>query len=663
MNHAPIHAIDGDLARLLIESATDFAVIASDKDGIITSWNPGAETITGWTAAEAVGMDGRAIYTPEDQQARVADDEMKRALNDGRSVNERWHVRKDGTRFWGSGLLMPLRTGDGFVKLMRDRTVEREAERRYAAMSAALPCALFVTDIDGNNTETNQYFQTYTGRTAAELNGDRWAEVIHPDDRARATEVWNHAVATGEIYEARYRFRRHDGEYRCFACRGVPEHDSEGRILRWTGTCIDVDNEARARAALEKLNLSLEHKVDQGEADLAEAIEGLQAEMANRLGVEDALRQAQKLQAVGQLTGGIAHDFNNLLTIIRASVDLLRRPDLSEEKRKRYVEAIGETADRAAGLTRQLLAFARRSPLAPETFDACNRVRGLTSMLATSTGSRVKIHVECEEGSALVEADPNQFETAIVNLVVNARDAMDGEGELTIRVAAASELPARRAHPSQGGDYIAVSVADTGTGIAPDDLERVFEPFWTTKEVGQGTGLGLSQVHGFAKQSDGDVTIESELGHGTTFTIYLPRARGAAPVAKVEVPEPTLEPDGKGCILVVEDNQVVGEFAAQLLDELGYSTVWTSNAQAALDAVAEKPDRFDAVFTDVVMPGMSGVELAETIRRDYPNVPVVLTSGYSHVLAEEGAHGFTLLHKPYSLDGLARTLRQALQRP
>ena len=238
---------------------------------------------------------------------------------------------------------------------------------------------------------------------------------------------------------------------------------------------------------------------------------------------QDALRQSQKLEAVGQLTGGVAHDFNNLLTIIKSSTDLLRRPNLSEERRRRYVDAISDTVDRASKLTGQLLAFARRQALKPEVFDVPKRVEAVTDMLRTVVGSRIQIITEVDAQGCFAEADVSQFETALLNLVVNARDAMDGEGKLTVTVRSIPVLPPLRGHAGGPGPFVAVSVSDTGAGIPADKLSQIFEPFFTTKEIGKGTGLGLSQVYGFVKQSGGDVAVFSESGHGATFTIYLPQ--------------------------------------------------------------------------------------------------------------------------------------------
>jgi CheY-like chemotaxis protein len=362
------------------------------------------------------------------------------------------------------------------------------------------------------------------------------------------------------------------------------------------------------------------------------------------------------MEAIGQLTGGVAHDFNNLLTVIRSSADLLRSRDLPEDRRRRYVDAISDTADRAAKLTSQLLAFSRRQALKPEHFNVATKVETLGEMLRTILGSRIWLDVSvlCED--CFVESDINQFETALINLAVNARDAMGGEGALTIRIGATGAIPAIRGHAASQGDFITVAVADDGAGIPEDDLARIFEPFFTTKEVGRGTGLGLSQVYGFAKQSGGDVAVESRLDQGSTFTLYLPRTRRVEIQAKLSPAPARTRHDGR--VLVVEDNAAIGEFATQLLQDLGYRTELATNAVEAL-ARLEAPTPFDIVFSDVVMPGIGGVELARIIKGRWPDVQVVLTSGYSHVLATDTHHGFPLLHKPYSVEELSHILRQA----
>ncbi|MGJ3263619.1 MAG: ATP-binding protein, partial [Salinarimonas sp.] len=342
------------------------------------------------------------------------------------------------------------------------------------------------------------------------------------------------------------------------------------------------------------------------------------------------------------------------------SSDLLRRPGLPDERRRRYVDAISETVDRGAKLTAQLLAFARRQSLKPEAFDVAARIQAITEMLATIVGARVPIVSDVSEEPCWVMADVSQFETALVNMAVNARDAMDGEGALSVTVHRATQVPAIRGHAAKGGDFVCVGLSDTGSGIPADKLDRIFEPFYTTKEVGKGTGLGLSQVFGFVKQSGGDVLVESEAGRGTTFTLFLPRVDGrpARDLAIGDAIPISVEAHGRGRrVLVVEDNAGVGRFSTQILQDLGYEPTLAPNGNEAL-ALLDVSDGFDVVFSDVVMPGMSGIELGEEIRRRHPGLPVVLTSGYSHVLAEEGRHGFELLKKPYSAEDLSRMLRR-----
>jgi len=376
---------------------------------------------------------------------------------------------------------------------------------------------------------------------------------------------------------------------------------------------------------------------------------------------EEVLRQSQKMEAVGQLTGGVAHDFNNLLTIIRSATDFLRRRDLAEERRRRYVDAISETVERASKLTAQLLAFARRQPLKPEVFDVGTQVESVAQLIRPLVGGSIQIEVEIRDKDCFTLADIAQFETALLNLAINGRDAMNGEGRLMISVRKVGEIPALRAQLAREGEFIAISVEDTGSGIATKNLSAIFEPFFTTKEVGKGTGLGLSQAFGFAKQSGGEIDVKSMVGHGATFTIYLPQT--AAPTK--DKPGGTTGREatasGRGYrVLIVEDNDDVGTFSTELLEDLGYSVKRVANANAALAILAEDEFAADLVFSDVIMPGMNGVELAGIIRERYPGLPVVLTSGYSNVLAENAHRGFELIQKPYSVEQLSRILRKAM---
>ena len=396
-------------------------------------------------------------------------------------------------------------------------------------------------------------------------------------------------------------------------------------------------------AAFTELNATLEQRVQERTTALTQA--------------EAALHQAQKLEAIGQLTGGVAHDFNNLLTIIRSSVDFLRQPGLSEERRQRYMGAVSDTVERASKLTSQLLAFARRQPLNPQVFDAAQRVKRIGEMLESVTGARIQVQVELPEHACHVCVDASQFETALINIALNARDAMDGQGTLALRVATVGALPCIRGEAQAFQPFVSVSLADTGSGIASDTFERIFEPFFTTKAVGKGTGLGLSQVFGFAKQSGGNVDVASRLGQGSVFTLYLPEvAQQVTQPEQLPQDQPPTHDAKQRHILIVEDNLEVGRFANQILQDLGYQTTWATNAEQALALAGPEALAFDGVFSDVVMPGMTGVAMAKVLRERRPDLPVVLTSGYSEELADSGYEGFQFLAKPYSADQVARVL-------
>ena len=507
------------------------------------------------------------------------------------------------------------------------------ADRPYRVLIEQIQEGALTLGRDGAVLYCNPRLAEMLGLRPERLMGRTLGDLVSPTDRDDFARML--AEAARDVVRGELNFEAVDG-------RALPVHLALSPLDRDDGSPLIC-------GVLTDLT---QQRIHLGE--LADANARLRAESLEREKVEDALRQAQKMEAVGQLTGGIAHDFNNLLTIIKSSTDLLRRPDLAETRRKRYVDAIAETVDRASRLTGQLLAFARRQTLKPEVFDACERVRQTTDMLATIVGSRIKIIRHIPQTPWHVEADISQFETALVNLAVNARDAMDGEGLLTLRV---------EAETTPG--VVAVSLADTGAGIPPEALSRIFEPFFTTKEVGKGTGLGLSQVFGFAKQSGGDVSVVSAVGEGTTFTLTLPAVERSTAEgdAGFRLRGPAQRDTGGGRrVLVVEDNVDVGTFSTQLLQDLGYETTWAASADEALVLLSEGSGRFDIVFSDVVMPGMNGVELGGEIRRLYPDLPVVLTSGYSHVLVQEGHHGFELLKKPYAVEDLSRILRKMARR-
>ncbi len=644
--------------RLIVDSATDYAILTTDTDRRVTSWSPGAERTFGYPADEIIGQSADLLFTPEDRAFGVPAQEADLARNIGSAPDVRWHVRKDGSQVFVNGSSNVLRSQSGaelgFLKIARDETERRraeieirDAEERYRLAAAATNDAIWDWDLVSDSVRWNDAVEVLFGYTEGEVGPTSawWKSRIHAEDRDRVIAAIQAVIADADTgWSAEYRFERKDGSYAEVLDRGTVLR-AGGRPARMVGAIHDLSPHKRAEATLRQLNETLEHRVLE--------------EVTARMKTEDALRQSQKLEAIGQLTGGVAHDFNNLLTVIRGAAEMLKRPTITDDKRTRYVDAIADTADRAAKLTGQLLAFSRRQALKPEVINAGERIEIIRDMLATVVGSGVRLTVDTDCEICYIEADPSQFETALVNMAVNARDAMEGTGELKIGVEPTSSVPRIRGHGAAGGEFVAICISDTGSGIPPDQLAQIFEPFFTTKEIGKGTGLGLSQVYGFAKQSGGEIDVESVTGEGATFTLYLPRISsklGLAAAVKTDAEQV----EGRGHILVVEDNEQVGAFSTQLLSELGFETTWAPSADAALKLLAEQPHHYAAVFSDVVMPGMNGVELGLEIRRREPGLPIILTSGYSHVLAQEGSHGFELLHKPYSIEDLTRVLRRVI---
>ncbi|HSV04669.1 MAG TPA: ATP-binding protein [Phenylobacterium sp.] len=389
-------------------------------------------------------------------------------------------------------------------------------------------------------------------------------------------------------------------------------------------------------------------------ASLTEAHRKLQEQIEEREKAEEALRQAQKMEAMGQLTGGVAHDFNNLLMVASSGLDLMDRTS-DPIRRDRLAQGIRQAIDRGADLTQQLLAFSRKSPQKTEVVDLPELLAGMRDVLNRSLREDIDVEISSADDLWPVEVDPSQLEVAILNIAINARDAMPNGGAIAIGLAnvAASE--------AQPADMVQITVADTGHGMPPELLGRAFEPFFTTKGVGQGTGLGLSQVYGFARTSGGDVKIESEMGQGAKVTLRLPRSHKAA--VERRAPRRRSQPttaDRKARILLVEDDERVAELVTEMLLELGYQVTRAPTAATALDALRLE-HAFDLVFSDMVMPGdMSGLDLARKILRERPDVPVVLTTGYSSSAAEAATEGMRLLLKPYRLDTLAAELRAAL---
>jgi signal transduction histidine kinase/CheY-like chemotaxis protein len=402
-----------------------------------------------------------------------------------------------------------------------------------------------------------------------------------------------------------------------------------------------------AQSALHRANRELSERAEA----LGQANELLAEQIEQRSKAEEQLRQSHKMQALGQLTGGIAHDFNNLLTVIQGSADMLSRDEIAEDRRKRFAKAIVQAAENAAVLTSQLLAFARRQPLKPEPVDLSELISGMTELLDRTMGERIRIETSLDRTTPPVTVDKTQLQSAILNVASNARDAMIGGGTLRIRLSSLT---------SEAGERMAaISISDTGVGMDAETISRIFEPFFTTKKTGQGTGLGLSQVYGFATQSGGDVAVDSNPGEGTIVTILLPCSETSA-VAEPPTPDPVVADQPAAQILIVEDNQEVAHFAETLLTELGHNVTLASSGEQALELT--RANTYDVVFSDVVMPGMGGLKLAERLAEEKPELPVILATGYSQEIVQSGSGGRPVILKPYRLATLSQALADAIRR-
>ncbi len=793
----------------VIDSAIDFAVIVTDLEGTVTDWNAGGERILGWRREEIVGTSIERIFTAEDRAIGRAREEMRIALAEGRANGERWQLREDGTRFWASGEMMPLRRDDGthqgYVKIVRDRTHQREVDERlrstqdrFRTLLETVETAFAIVEVkfdaydravDYRFLEANPaferqagvnlrgkwvtefapdlerfWFDTYghvawTGEPAnfesyAKAFG-RWFDVramrvgepherqiailfndvtdrrlaedrlraseaiarenservqlalaagaiigtwhwdlptdrftvdeafatafgldpalgreglslaqvvatVHPDDRDGLARAIGEAIQRGGAYAHQYRVLRTNRRYYWIEANGRVEHAADGTPTRFPGVLIDVEERRaveaerdRNAAELRALNETLEQRVAERTAELMRA--------------EEQLRQSQKMEAVGQLTGGLAHDFNNLLAGISGALELMnakmqqgRFGDL-----ERYVSVAQGATKRAAALTHRLLAFSRRQTLLPKPTDVNRLVGGMEELIRRTIGPAVALEVVGAAGLWPALVDPGQLENALLNLCINARDAMPDGGRITIETANKwMDRPAAAKYGIQEGQYLSLCVTDTGTGMPPEVIARVFEPFFTTKPIGEGTGLGLSMIHGFAQQSGGQVRIYSEVGQGTTVCIYLPRHYGEADgddamprlsdIARAEQ---------NATVLVVDDEPSVRMLVAEVLEELGYTALEAADSLAGLK-ILQSDARIDLLITDVGLPGgMNGRQMADAGRERRPGLKVMFITGYAENSVVGNGHlapGMKVLTKPFPMEALATGIRELI---
>ena len=538
------------------------------------------------------------------------------------------------------------------AELARSQNELRASEAKFQTIANSIDHMVWSARPDGYHDYYNQRWYDFTGVAEGSTDGEGWNDMFHPDDRERAWVRWRHSLETGESYHIEYRLKHRSGAYRWVLGRAQPMYDEAGDVVRWFGTCTDIQEIVEARDVLSRSREALEAIVRERTEELRRA--------------NEHLHQSQKMEAVGQLTGGIAHDFNNMLTGIIGAMDIMRRRIATGrfDDLDRFMDAATTSASRAAGLTQRLLAFSRRQSLDSKPLDINALVESLGDLLGRTIGEQITLALQLDPAIPAGITDGNQLESAILNLTINARDAMPDGGVLTVRTRVAEIGPAEAAEvaDAQAGRYVVVSVSDTGVGMAPDLLDKVLEPFFTTKPVGQGTGLGLSMVYGFARQNGGHLVIDSVEGEGTSVSIYLPATER---VSAEQTDGGPVAPQGEGQrVLVVEDDPSVRLLIRDVLEEVGYTAIEASDGSSAVPILASGT-AIDLMISDVGLPGMNGRQLAETARAHRPDLPILFVTGYAENAAiRSGFLGtnMSMITKPFSLDDLGQKIDEILAR-
>lgn len=635
--HRTLSGASEERFRLLVESVHDYGIFIIDPDGLVFSWNPGAETSNGYTSDEIVGQHISVLYTPEDVAAGKPERGLRDALANGRYEEEGLRLRKDEVPYMASVVITCIQNAQGthigFANVTRDLTAQRQSDEALHLLERALAsltqgvCITNCSVPDHPVSYVNDAFLAMSGYSREECIGRNSRFLQGPDTAAEAVDKLRHAIDAQKSIAVELLNYRKDGTEFWNALTISPIRDASDHVSHF----VEVLNDVSSFKLLEQ-----------------------------------QYRQAQKMEAVGQLAGGVAHDFNNLLTVISGYSEMLLLTLPPADPTTEAVQAISEAGERAAGLTRQLLAFSRQSVLETKIVDINEVVRDAESMLRSMLGEDVEIATLLGADLRPVNIDPGQFGQVLINLAVNARDAMPEGGKLTIQTSMVfldDEYVAQHAD-FRPGLHIKLDVSDNGCGMSPAVRAKVFEPFFTTKDVGKGTGLGLATVHGIVKQSGGGVNIYSEVGIGTTFSIYIPT---------VDARESAVAPDRAECpdlgghetILLVEDDDAVRTLAQRALTARGY-TVWPASSGAiALELLAANSGHVDLLVTDVVMPGMSGRALAEEVATRYAHLKVLFLSGYTddavirHGILREDV---SFLQKPFTPNTLARKIREVLSR-
>ncbi|MGK7866161.1 PAS domain S-box protein [Falsiroseomonas sp. E2-1-a20] len=658
------------MAAIVAQAAVGLSEIA--LDGRFIEVNDELCRILGRDRPTVLALGVAEVTWPEDMTASRA--ALQQVIETGQPVAvDKRYRRPDGSAVWASSSLSRLDDEQGrpraVLAVTADLTARRqneahlyESEARVRTLAEGIPQLVWRATRAGELDWVSPQWTAFTGLSLESSLGHGWLEAVHPEDREATLDAWVVAEAEGR-FAVEHRIHVVTDGYRW--CQSRAALRREDGAVEWLGTSTDIEDQVRLRHDLARARDEMETLVAARTSELANALEALRAEVQERERAEEALRHTQKLEAVGQLTGGIAHDFNNMLQGVTGGLDMARRR--VEQGRGadavRYLEAAQDAAQRAAALTRRLLAFARRQRLDPRLLDPAALIQGMGDLVRRTVGPSIALELELDpaRGSSVL-CDPSELEGALLNLCINARDAMPDGGRLAIgtttrRFGRAELLHHAGAEP---GEYVGLSVSDTGTGMRREVMERVFEPFFTTKPQGQGTGLGLSQVYGFVRQSGGLVRIESALGRGTTVRLWLPRHDTPAPPPAAE-PRATPKRCATGeVVLLVDDEAAVRTPAAARLRELGYEVLEAQDAAAALRMVSAR-QRIDLLVTDVGLTGgMNGRQLAEVLQDQRPNLPVLFITGYAGSVLPQGVD---VIGKPFALDALAQRVQAALARP
>ena len=643
----------------VVDSAPDVILTLDDED-IIQFANPAADRQFGYAAKELIGEPAALLF-----EDRAAWNETRRSVLNGDSVRQPVEVmarRKDGSASYLEVSLSRWVSQSRVLvtAILRDvnerrvaQEILRASEAQFRTLAQAMPNHVWTARPDGQLDWFNERVYEYSGVKSGTLDGGGWSTLVHPDDMSAAAELWQAALTDGAPYEAQFRIRSANGLYRWHLARAFPTRGAYGVILRWVGSNTDIEDQKIAAQTLADLNATLEERVSQRTSQLMQ--------------VEEALRQSQKMEAVGQLTGGIAHDFNNLLQGILGALDIVKRR-IAEGRigdLDRFLNGALDSANRAATLTHRLLAFSRRQPVDPRPLDLNQLIGTVEELLRRSLGENIDLRVAAGEDLWLVRCDGNQLENALLNLAINARDAMPNGGTVTIDTANVMfDARQARRHDVSPGDYVCMRVRDTGVGMPPSVKARAFDPFYTTKPIGKGTGLGLSMIYGFVRQSDGSVVIDSEPGKGTSIEICLPRYKGDVVGAPVQEASGDNRAEANEVVLIVEDEAVVRLLIVETLNDLGYKALETADSAAAL-RILQSSQRVDLLVSDIGLPGLNGRQLADAARVTRPSLKVLFVTGYAEDAAGSGflEPGMEIVIKPFTMEALASKIREMIEGP